>query len=182
MEYLTIFPPTACPSFLARKFPMAYKGGDFMAGPRQPIQLMVAKGAKNLTKAEIANRMATEVSAGNDKVKAPLYLSPVLKKEFKKIAKELIAIGIMTNLDIDALARFVISKDLYLKLLEQINGDDELLQDYNAINNLDKLFKMCSTSASALGLTISSRCKLVMPQPKEIKKENKFDRFASRAQ
>ena len=54
-----------------------------MAGQRQPIELVVAKGKKHLTKAEIEERKRTEVKAPADKVTAPPYLTPEQKKKFK---------------------------------------------------------------------------------------------------
>ena len=41
----------------------------------------------------------------------------------------------------------------------------------------DRYFKQAQTAASALGLTISSRCKLQVPVKEEAPKENKFQRF-----
>ena len=61
-----------------------------MAGQRQPIELVVAKGRKHLTKSEIEQRRNSEVKAKNDKVKPPQNLTKDEKKEFKKIANELI--------------------------------------------------------------------------------------------
>ena len=43
----------------------------------------------------------------------------------------------------------------------------------------DMAFRQCQAAANALGLTISSRCKLVMPQVEVVKPQNKFDRFRS---
>ncbi|HDI3120744.1 TPA: phage terminase small subunit P27 family [Clostridium botulinum] len=142
-----------------------------MARPRQPTDLLLVKGKKHLTKAEIEDRKSKEVKAPSDKVKAPSYLPADLKKEFNKIAKELKEIGIITNLDIDALARFIIAKKMYLELTKQILEKPELMiVDKDIVTTQDKLFKQCRVSASDLGLTISSRCKLVVPK-KEDKKE-----------
>ena len=45
----------------------------------------------------------------------------------------------------------------------------------------DKLFKQCRASANDLGLSISSRCKLVVPETKkETPKENEFKKFEKR--
>jgi P27 family predicted phage terminase small subunit len=148
-----------------------------MARPRQPTDLLLVKGKKHLTKEEIAKRKSSEVKAPADKVKAPSYLPDDLKKEFRKLARELIDIEIMTNLDIDALARFIISRKMYLELTKQIFEDTELLLDKDTIGIQDKLFKQCRAAASDLGLTISSRCKLVVPKKEEPKKESKFAKF-----
>lgn len=70
-----------------------------------------SKRQKHLTKAEIEERQRTEVKAAADKVTAPQYLSPTQKRTFKKIVKELRAIDLISNLDVDALARLVIAQE-----------------------------------------------------------------------
>lgn len=149
-----------------------------MARPKEPIDLLLAKGKKHLTKAEIENRKSTEVKAPADKIRAPSYLSKECKKEFNKISKELIALGIMANLDIDALARFVIARELYIKLSKKlIDNPDIIIMDKDILASQDKLFKQCRQAAADLGLTISSRCKLVIPKKEEDKPQNKFQKF-----
>ena len=74
-----------------------------MAGQRQPIELVIAKGRKHLTKSEIEQRKSTEVKAPADNIKPPSNLNKEQKKEFKKISKQLIELEIMSNLDCDSL-------------------------------------------------------------------------------
>jgi P27 family predicted phage terminase small subunit len=162
-----------------------------MAGRRQPIDLLVYKGKKNLTKKEIEERKDREVKAPADKVKAPSYLPKEQKKEFNKIAKQLIEIGIMSNLDVDALARFLLSKQMYLQVTDALlqtkptmveikekkdregNVLDEITEIVSnplyteLLLNQDKLFKQCRQAAADLGLTIASRCRLVIPKKEE---------------
>ena len=93
-----------------------------MAGQRQPIELIIANGRKNLTKAEIEYRKNTEVKAPVGDCSPPDYLPAKLKKEFESIADKLISIGIMTELDVDLLARYLLSKQHldrrpYMKML-----------------------------------------------------------------
>lgn len=149
-----------------------------MARPRQPVDLLLIKGKKNLTKQEIEERRITEVKAHNDKVEAPSYLPKNLKKEFERIANELINIGIMSNLDCEALARFITSEYNYQKVtkkLLKLGADNP--KYYDTVLLQEKLFKMARQSASDLGLTISSRCKLVVPKKEEPKKETPFQRM-----
>jgi P27 family predicted phage terminase small subunit len=151
-----------------------------MARPRQPIDLILHKGKKHLTKAEINERKSQEVKAAADKVKPPSYLPKELKREFKKISEELVNIGIMTNLDVDALARFLIAKELYLNITQRLLESPELMiMDKDMVTTQDKLFKQCRASASDLGLTISSRCKLVVPKKEEEKAPGKFAKFGA---
>lgn len=175
-----------------------------MAGQRQPIELLQAKGKKHLTKAEIAERERTEVKAPADKVTAPAYLTADQKKTFKKIVKELQKIGIVANLDVDALARLVVAQSKYIAVTEELNrqplmveierdtgrkdADGEpILEKVEVVNGQverlaimqDRFFRQCRQGAADFGMTVSSRCRLVVPTAhNEPKKENKFvERF-----
>ena len=148
-----------------------------MAGARQPIELVALKGKKHLTKSEIKERKNNEVKAFNDNVEVPSYLPNNLQEEFKRIANELLRINIMSNLDSEALARFIVSEYQYQKVVRKslkIGADND---EYDKLlNRQEKLFKMCRQAATDLGLTISSRCKLVVPKQEE-KPKNKFSKF-----
>lgn len=172
-----------------------------MARPREPVDLVVLKGKKHLTKAEIEERKAKEIKAPHDKVRAPTYLPKDLRREFKKISDELIRIEIMSNLDIDALARFLIARKMYIEItnaLLEVNPLEEMVDvkkdkegniisenTYTVSNNVysdllinqDKLFKQCRQASGDLGLTITSRCRLVVPKKSEEKPKNKFNKF-----
>lgn len=155
-----------------------------MSGQRQPIELVIAKGNKNLTKAEIQERLDREVKPISDNIIAPGYLTKKQKEEFYEIAEQLKKLKIMGETDVDALSRYIISKDIYIKLSKQISKpaiikDPIILDKY--MKNQDRMFKQCRASANDLGLSISSRCKLVVPVAKDPpKKENKFSKFEKR--
>lgn len=174
-----------------------------MAGQRQPIQLIQAKGKKHLTKAEIEERQRTEVKAPSDKVTAPSYLTKKQKSEFKKTVKLLRTIDLVTNLDVEALARLIIAQDKYREITEEINRqpimntilydtgmkDDEgnpIMKEKEIVNGSlerlaiiqDRYFRQCRQGAADFGLTVSSRCRLVVPKAQEVPKENKFSKFA----
>ena len=149
-----------------------------MARPRQPTDLLLVKGKKHLSKTEIEERKSSEVIANSDKIKPPSYLPNNLKKEFNRIAKELILIELMSNLDCEALARFIVSEYNYQKVTKKLlkTGVDND-KYFNYLLMQEKLFKQSRQAASDLGLTISSRCKLVVPKPKDDKPKNKFAKF-----
>lgn len=143
-----------------------------MARPRQPTDLLLIKGKKHLTKKEIKERKSKEVKAKVDKIEAPSYLPKELQKEFKRLAKELLDIKIMSNLDCEALARFIVSEYNYQKVTKKLLRTGVENEKYmNILSMQEKIFKMCRQSASDLGLTISSRCRLVIPKPTDEKKE-----------
>ena len=155
-----------------------------MARPRQPIALVQAKGAKHLTKEEIARREAEELKVPiPHAVEPPEYLTsaPKLVEEFYEISEQLIALKIMTELDADCLARYLLAKQNYLQYTSLLNSAirKNKVTEMAAIQTMqDKAFKQVRAAASDLGLTISSRCRLVVPQAPAAPKTNKFSRFS----
>ena len=165
-----------------------------MAGARQPIQLVMANGKKNLTKKEIADRLATEIAPCMDDLSAPAYLSAAEKKQFDKISEQLSKLGILGETDTETLARYVTSQSQYEKITKELRKvlnaspsatDPTYLHDLDVwIELQDRLakiqnryFTQAQTAAAALGLTISSRCKLIAPKVDDTPKVNKFKRF-----
>lgn len=156
-----------------------------MAGrPRQPLKLLEAKGKKHLTKKEKNDRENAEIQAPADGIVAPEYLHKAQKEEFDKIAKQLVELQIFSNLDCDALARYLIARDAFVKYTKMVNaipGNWEMVNELEkAVGIQDKAFKQCRAAASDLGLTITSRCKLVIPKKEEPEK-SKWDKFVSDA-
>lgn len=169
-----------------------------MAGPRQPVELVIAKGKKHLTKAEIAERQASEVAPCADDITAPAYLTAKQKKHFDKIAGQLAKIKVMGETDVDTLARYVVAETQYQeatkelrKLAKERPTRDEgdffaLLEIWSAAQEVadkrqERYFKQASALARDLGLTISSRCKLQVPvQPEPDKPVNKFAKFGGK--
>ena len=136
----------------------------------QPIDLIVAKGKKHLTKKEIDGRRERELKVPFTDVQPPDFLSAAQKKKFNGIAEKLLALNIMTELDVDCLARYVLAHDMYLAYTNAVTtlikaNDLVLLKDMQ--NLQDKAFKQAQTAARDLGLTITSRCRIVVPQPPE---------------
>lgn len=172
-----------------------------MARPRQPTDLIMLKGKKHLTKAEIKDRKSKEIKAKSDKIKAPNYLNKKEKLEFNSIAKQLKEIEIMSNLDIDALSFFIKTRSEYMKISAEVEKrwpvtliEKEVKDNEGNLINIEEIFvvdevyeslvKMqlkvlnaCRKCASDLGLSIASRCRLVVPATKEEQKQNKFSKF-----
>lgn len=158
---------------------------------KQPINLIIAKGKKHLTKAEIEERQKTEIHTDYVNVTAPDYLTEEQKVEFYKITEILLDIGIITELDEDCLAHYLISNTNYISYTKKLNELNlklskakkaEKKKEYMSEIDLyliyqDRALKQCRACANDLGLSISSRAKLVMPKVNEPPKENKFDKF-----
>lgn len=179
-----------------------------MANQKQPIELVEFKSRKHLTKEEIAQRRSSEIKAPADNIVPPSYLNSKQKAEFEALAAELVPLDIMSNLDTGELARYCVAHSMYqryTKLLSKApkkkaarmrreaeeNGepipddmtDEELALDFECelVKLQHKFFEQCETTARALGLTITSRCRLVIPKAPEPSRENKFQSFAKQA-
>lgn len=153
-----------------------------MGRPKQPLAVVEARGKKHLTKAEKAERLAREVQPITDNIEAPSYLNAAQQKEFYKIANQLQKLKIMGETDTDALARYIVANTSYIHSVRQLRKkvvkDDPI--KYEAWSKVqERYFKQCRACANDLGLTISSRCRLVVPETKDSTppKANKFAQF-----
>ena len=168
-----------------------------MGRNREPVRLILEKGNKaHKTKAEIQERQENEVPVISDKIKAPSFLTTKKERdEFESIAQELMRLDIMSNLDCDVLGRYIkasedweeyskITAKLRKRLTKALNDKpesvadlSELLMKYEGMKT--KAFNQCHTCAKALGMTISDRCRIVVPKKSEDRKSNKFSEYIS---
>ena len=128
----------------------------------------------------------------------------VIPDSYAKTVKELRAIDLISNLDVEALARLVIAQEKYREVTETIakqplmvtvaydtgKKDAEgnpIMAEHEVVNSQverlaiiqDRYFKQCRQGAADFGLTVSSRCRLIIPKAPEAPKTNKFkDKFA----
>ena len=157
-----------------------------MAGQRLPIEVVQARGSKHLTKAEIKERQEREIKPIMDNIIAPSYLTKTQKDEFYRITEQLKKLKIMGETDVDALARYITANDFYINAVKQmrkteIKNNPIIFEAWAKIQ--ERYFKQCRASANDLGLSISSRCKLVVPETKkETPKENKFKKFEKKSE
>lgn len=138
-----------------------------MARPREPIDLIKAKGKKHLTKAEYEERKEQEIEVPFTDVKPPEYLAGEKQLEkFNYYSDMLLKLGIFTELDVDCLARYIMGEQLYLQYTSLLIGLIKS-KDFDQMGKIqglqDRAFKQCQQCARDLGLTISARCKLVVP-------------------
>ena len=172
-----------------------------MARPREPIDLLLAKDKKHLSKEEIEARRASEVQPRTDEIEPPSHLNAAQKKHFVKLAGQLEKIRIMGETDCDTLARYVVAEMQYRDAVKEQRrlAKDRPKEDdpkygvpadyYKALETWyisqdiadrrqERYFKQASALARDLGLTISSRCKLQVPIKDEPEKPaNKFSKF-----
>ena len=145
-----------------------------MAGRnRQPVDVLEARGRSHLTRAEKERRKATEqtVPPGMRAAEPPGYLSQWhdLADEFIRYA-QMLAELMPDNFgqpDADCLARYVVSEHLFERYTADLMAETDPLNVKALQIAQDRAFKQAQSCASALGLTVTSRCKLVVPPPSD---------------
>ena len=150
-----------------------------MLGPRQPTDVVKAKGRKHMTKAEEAQRRAGEVQVERPKtVKVPKWVPEDLKKEFRALGRKLLAAGLYTDLDADTLGRYLVAQHQYILAAQEAEQaltrrDQEGADDWGKIQ--ERYFKQARNCANDMGLTVTSRCRLVVPDaPQKGEEDNPF--------
>ena len=175
-----------------------------MAGGRRPmaLNLSVANGGKHWTKKEIQERQAQELALAKPKALAPpTWLSKPGKALFRKYAKQLLEFpaGTISPLDTGTLARYCDSELAYAdasthreawmsvcreRLMDLIHtchaaGDaaySEARAQVDAWSGLmAKYEKICRGCAAEMGLTVSSRCRLVVPKSAQPQEEDPLE-------
>ncbi|WP_067924856.1 phage terminase small subunit P27 family [Alicyclobacillus shizuokensis] len=155
-----------------------------------PIELQLINGNKNrLTKSEIEARRSAEqrLKPRADRIRPPAWLSPVAKREFKRIVKEMDGLDVLTNVDVDALALYC---DAYAAYVEctRIIEDEGLMVEYTnkaaetnkvphpLLTKKKQLAEQMKALATEMGLTPASRTKLAMSK-EEPKEPTEFERM-----
>ena len=136
-----------------------------------PQNVIEMRDRSHQTKAEKAERHASEPKTEKVKqVRAPVWLPEHLREEFSKLGRELNEVGLLSKLDFDILARYLMSRDAWvaahLKARDALDMDDA--KEAGTWSRVARTyFDQCQQCASSMGLTITSRCRLVVPKPPE---------------
>lgn len=154
-----------------------------MPGPRQPTDVIKANGRKHLSKTEEAERRARETRVPRAKTaKPPKWLPDGLKKEFRALGKKLIDAGIYTDLDADTLGRYLVAQHQWIIATREaekalVQRDQEQTEAWGRVQ--DRYFKQARNCANDMGLTITSRCRLVVPESikQQTEDQNPFEQF-----
>jgi phage terminase small subunit len=127
----------------------------------EPVSLIVAKGKKHLTKAEIESRQRVEIKLGDEKIICPTYIksNKLAYEKWKEIDKIYKEVDFVSSGDAGLLGRYCMTHGEYLELLKRrsainnIASDCDDVQEY--IENTEafdtrvksKLLDMISTAA-----------------------------------
>ena len=138
-----------------------------MSGKRQPVEVLQANGRKHLTNEEIEQRLDQEVHiSAPDAVVPPKWLLKKHHAEFIEIGTILLNAGLYTDLDRDILAQYFVCRDGWIKAekhaakaIREHNG--ESAKTWSGVQA--SYFKQARQCGEALGLSVTSRCRLVIP-------------------
>lgn len=150
-----------------------------MPRPRQKLSVLEANGRKHLSKAEKAQRAAGEVELPKpDKMRVPKWLPEKLKADFRALAKELLAADMgAAQLDRDTVGRYIVAQHQFAAACCMVQ-DALDQQNPDLVNKWTKAqksyFEQARACANDMGMTITSRCRLVLPERKNNTEENPF--------
>lgn len=155
-----------------------------MPGPRQPLEVLEARGRKHLSKSERAAREAGEVRGGGEikRLTPPSWLPEGQRAEFFRVARVVIQLmpSLVARTDGDTIAAYCMARQEWLTATAKANqamraGELKEAQGWGLVQ--DRYFKQARACANDLGLTISSRCRLVAPEAPARPEENPFMRM-----
>lgn len=150
-----------------------------MPGSRQKLSVLEANGRKHLTKTEKAQRAAGEVNLPKPaKMRVPKWLPEYLKADFRALAKELLAADMgAAQLDRDTVGRYIVAQHQFTAAC-RIVQDALDQQDPDLVNKWTKAqksyFEQARACANDMGMTITSRCRLVLPERPAKAEDNPF--------
>ena len=153
-----------------------------MPGPRQKLSVLEGNGRKHLSKSEKARRADQEVNLPTPKtIRVPKWLPEEHRKEFRALAKELLAADMgAAQLDRDTLGRYVVAQAQYAQACKMTGEaltakNAALAEKWTKIQ--DTCFKQARACANDMGMTITSRCRLVLPEGARPKEKNPFEQM-----
>ena len=157
-----------------------------MARQKESAAAIRAKGKSHISKKDLENREKKEPKVNLPNTKPPGYLTTKEQRnQFNDLAQKLKTIGesFFTELDVDTLARYVLAREQYVtcnKKLRSLSGKGEFGSKAfeSALRAQSKAFDQCRACASDLGLSVTSRCRIEVPQVEQKPKENRFSQFA----
>lgn len=122
----------------------------------------------HISKADREKRKQAEEFGGDETIECPDRIEDgESRKLFISTASALKSMGIWKSIDSDQLARYVTSEMLYRltteKYMQAMDADDEKLTSAYE-RRQDKAFRQAQAAANALGLNVTSRCRVVKPE------------------
>jgi P27 family predicted phage terminase small subunit len=144
----------------------------------KPVVLQLLEGNKGkYSKAQLQERLDREnaIKPKANNVKAPNWLSPFAKREFKKMVAELMEVELVTNVDVNALAMYCDALDNYVQCTRMIREEGLMVEYTNKAAETNKvphplltkqkaLFEQMKSLSTEFGLTPAARAKIAIPK------------------
>ncbi len=155
-----------------------------MPGPRLPIEVLEARGRKHMGKQERQEREDAQPKPSKEvkRLVAPAWLPDNLRPEFNRIAAAVVDLmpKLVIRPDADTIANYCVIYESWKHVTNLANavlsaGDLEGAQAWSLVQ--DRYFKQARACATDLGLTLSSRCRLVVPEKEDRGEDNPFLRL-----
>lgn len=156
-----------------------------MPGSRLPLEVLEERGKKHLSGDERKKRYDEEIRNPKPvkRLTPPKWLSKQLHDEFRAISAELISLmpSFVSRLDATTIAWYCVYHSEWLAATQNLNSainksDEDKVQKWSLVQS--RLFAQARSCAQDLGMNISSRCKLIIPQKTE--QNNPDDEFTRR--
>lgn len=154
-----------------------------MSRRKEPIELVELKKTNHLTRAQKEQRRREQIDTGAASSEPPDYLTASQKRLYVSYAEPLIKLGIFADIDSWTLASYCIAFEQWKKLVKNVERfkidteDEDNIKRYKLLNiEQNRWFSECRQCANDLGLNITSRCRLAVPEVED-EPVNKFEKF-----
>lgn len=145
-----------------------------MPGARQSAAMLEINGTAHMSQAKLDERRDSEVRVVvPDCAKPPKWLSKKHHVEYCRIGDILLAAGIFTELDRDVLGQYFVAFEQWLLASRKLSAamrstDDDALERVKVWSTTQKTaFSQARQCADSLGLSVTSRCRIVVPAAME---------------
>ena len=150
-----------------------------MATPKPtPTELKLIRGnpgRRPLPKNEFKPEVKTKIPT------APKYLGQVGKKEWRRVAKHLIPVRLLTDMDLVSLAAYCEQFQIFVECAEKIKGSGLLIKSPNGypiqsplVTTMQKAQAEMRKWIIEFGMTPSSRTNVKVPEKKEYDPQEEF--------
>lgn len=144
----------------------------------RPPKLSVVSTGKIGKEAKLQKEIKESKIKVNSNLKPPTYLSAIAKKEFKRVVKESNSLDLLDNLDLAFLVIYAQAYSEYIEITDKIKEEDLYSKDRARLYRLQKMqIETIMQCSGKLGLAISDRLRLVIPDSTEKKEENPFLKY-----